>query len=117
MKKIVIGIGLGTLAGVIDVIPILFRELPFQANLSAFSMWIVIGFLTAVTALHMHTILKGILISLLVLLPNTFVIGWDNPASLIPHLIITLLLGGLLGYFFWKFAEEKSEQADPGDGQ
>ena len=45
MKKTVIGLGLGTIAGIIDLIPMLIQKLPVNAYFSAFTMWIVIGFL------------------------------------------------------------------------
>jgi hypothetical protein len=105
MKKTVIGIGLGTIAGIIDLIPMIIQKLPFNACLSAFSMWIVIGFLITITELRVHSVLKAIIVALLVLLPNTFIIVWDEPMKLMPILILTLIIGGLLGYFFDRFAK------------
>jgi|SRR5665647_2550807 len=98
MSPIVIGILLGTLAGIIDVIPMIIKKLTWDANLSAFSMWIVAGFFTAAINLNIHPILEGILIALLNLLPCAILIGWKKPKSLIPILIMTIVLGGLLGF-------------------
>jgi hypothetical protein len=42
MKKIKIGILLGIIAGIIDVIPMIIQKLTWDANISAISMWIVI---------------------------------------------------------------------------
>jgi hypothetical protein len=100
MKKTVIGIGLGTIAGIIDLLPMVIQKVPFNGCLSAFSMWVVIGFLLTITNLKLNAIIKSIIIALLVLLPNTFIIGWDEPVKLVPIIIITLLIGGLLGYFY-----------------
>jgi hypothetical protein len=99
-KRIIIGLVVGVSAGTIDVIPMIFMKLPLQADISAFSMWVVIGFLLAVTDLKMHGILKGLLIAFLVLSPNLFIIGWDEPISLIPIIIMTLILGSLSGFIF-----------------
>ena len=48
MKKIKIGLLLGIAAGVIDVIPMVIQNLTWDANISAFTMWIVVGFLIAI---------------------------------------------------------------------
>jgi len=97
-SKITIGILLGIAAGIIDVIPMIIQNLTWDANISAFLMWVVIGFMLSVTDLKMNAILKGILFSFLVLLPAAILIGWNEPASLIPIAIMTTLLGGVLGY-------------------
>lgn len=104
MKKTIIGIGLGTIAGIIDLIPMLIQKLPINACLSAFPMWIIIGFFISVIDLKMNQVIKGIIISLLVLLPNAFIIGWENPVSLLPIFIITIILGGLIGHLTKKYS-------------
>ena len=103
MKKTQLGILLGTIAGIIDVIPMLIQNLTWDANLGAFSMWIVCGFLISTNSLKINGILKGIFISFLVLLPSAFIIGWNDPLSLIPIGIMTLILGSLLGFLINKF--------------
>ena len=97
MKKIIVGIGLGAIAGIIDVIPMLVMKLTWDANISAFLMWVIIGFFISVIDLRINTALKGILISYLVLLPAAILIGWADPKSLIPILVMTTVLGALLG--------------------
>lgn len=98
MKKIKIGLLFGIIAGVIDVIPMIMQNLTWDANISAFTMWIVVGFLIATIDLKINSIIKGILIAFLVLLPSAILIGWKEPVSLIPILIMTTILGGLLGF-------------------
>ncbi len=80
----------------------LLQGLTWDANLSAFSMWVVIGFLLSIVNLKMGGVLKGLLVSFLVLLPNAFIIGSQNPVSLIPVIIMTLILGSGLGYVIGK---------------
>ena len=97
MKTIIIGLILGIAAGIIDVIPMIIKKLTWDANISAFLMWVIVGFLIATTNLNMNPILKGILIAFLVLTPCAVLIGWKEPKSLIPIFVMTLILGGLLG--------------------
>jgi hypothetical protein len=105
MKKIKIGMLLGIVAGIIDLIPMLLQKLTWDANISAFSMWIVVGFFISTIDLKLNPVIKGILIAFLVLLPSAILISWMEPFSLIPIAIMTTLLGGLLGYFIQKLGK------------
>ncbi|HDP98281.1 MAG TPA: hypothetical protein ENN22_03740 [bacterium] len=98
VKKGLLGVVLGVVAGIIDVIPMIFQGLSWDANLSAFSMWVVVGFFIAVIDFKINPILKGIIIAFLVLLPSAIIIGWNDPFALIPIAIMTTLLGALLGF-------------------
>ncbi len=102
MKKTKLGILLGVVAGVIDVIPMIIQKLTWDANFSAFSFWIISGFFIATTNIKIKGIKKGILISFLILLPSLFLIGWKQPVALIPIFIMTLILGSSLGYLIDK---------------
>ncbi|MBU1178647.1 hypothetical protein KJ903_05570 [Patescibacteria group bacterium] len=103
MKNIKIGLLFGALAGILDVIPMIFQGLSWDANLSAFSMWMIIGFFLATTSLKLNNIVKGILFSFLCLIPAGIIIAAQEPISLIPISIMTLILGSLLGYFIGRF--------------
>jgi len=98
MNPIVAGILLGTVAGIFDVIPMIIKKLTWDANISAFTMWIVVGFFIAAIDLNIQPIIEGILIALLILLPCAILIGWKEPKSLLPILVMTILLGGILGW-------------------
>lgn len=101
-SKIAIGILFGVVAGTIDIIPMIAQGLSWDANISAFIMWVIIGFFIALTEIRLNSILKGIVVGFLVLMPTVFIIGWDNPKTLIPIFIMTLILGGFLGFFIDK---------------
>ena len=103
-KRIAIGVGLGAVAGIIDIIPMIIQDLTWDANISAFLLWVVIGFLLSVVEIKLNAILKGIFISFLVLLPAAILIGWNEPKALIPIVIMTTILGGLLGFAVNRFA-------------
>jgi hypothetical protein len=106
MKRIIIGLVFGAAAGILDVIPMFLQKLTWDANLSAFSMWIVSGFMISTSGLKMNGILKGVIISFLLLFPYAILIGWNQPTSLIPIAIMTLILGSLLGFSINKFMEK-----------
>jgi hypothetical protein len=105
-KRIVVGLIIGAVAGVLDVIPMLLQKLTWDANLSAFTLWVVVGFMLATSNLRLPAVAKGIVIAFLCLSPSLFIIGWGNPASLIPILIMTLILGALVGFVFQKLVKE-----------
>ena len=104
--KMKTGILIGLGAGIIDVIPMLIQKLSWDANLSAFTLWIVVGFMLSVTTLPVKGLWKGLVISFLILLPNLFIIGWKEPLSLIPICIMTSVLGSLSGYLYQKIIKE-----------
>ena len=97
-KKYQFGLLLGSIAGIIDVIPMVIQKLTWDANISAFSMWVVIGFLISVSKLNVKPIFQGIIISFSVLLPSAILIGWKEPMSLLPIFIMTLIISSLLGH-------------------
>jgi hypothetical protein len=98
MKNLKVGILLGFLAGIIDIIPMIVQQLTWDANISALSMWVVVGIFISTIDWKINSILKGILIALLVLLPSAIIIGWKEPILLVPIFSMTLILGGILGF-------------------
>ena len=105
MNKILKGVLLGAAVGIIDVIPMIIQNLPWSANLSAFALWVVAGFLISTSNLKMPFVLKGILISLLLLATSAPLIGWET--VLVPILPINIALGALLGWVIGKFEKKK----------
>lgn len=104
-KNILVGVLLGVGTGLIDLVPMVVQGLPWDANLSAFFLWVVSGFILATSNLQLPSILKGIVIAFLCLLPSVFIIGREDPLSLIPIVIMTLFLGSILGFAFGKLAK------------
>lgn len=107
MNKVVLGIISGIIAGIIDVIPMILQKLTWDANLSAFSMWVVVGFFISVNSLKLNGVLKGIITAFLTAIPCLFIIGWKEPFTLIPISIMTLILGSSLGFIIDKFGKTK----------
>ncbi len=105
MKKVQLGVLLGVCAGIIDLIPMLVQKLSWDANLSAFSLWVVSGFFIAASDIRIKGLLKGVIISFLVLSPSAILIGWKEPFSLIPIFIMTSLLGSSIGFLVEKYGK------------
>lgn len=104
-KRIVLGIIFGVLAGIIDVVPMIIMKLPWDANISAFSLWVVCGLLIAITYIKIHPVLKGMLMAFSLLMPCAVIIGWKEPLSLLPIIIITAVLGSALGFIIEKLGK------------
>jgi len=107
MRKTLIGLIVGLFAGLIDIIPMVAQNLTWDANLSALTMWIIVGFLTARIDLKINSIIKGIMIAFLVLFPSAILIGWKEPMSLLPISIMTIILGGLQGFTINRLINKK----------
>jgi hypothetical protein len=103
MEKTKLGVLLGIIAGIVDVLPMLAQHLTWDANLSAFSFWVVSGFFIAVTDIKLKGLIKGVSISLIILLPSAILIGWNSPFTLVPIVTMTLVLGSLLGFLVEKY--------------
>lgn len=105
MNRSVKGILFGAIAGVIDVIPMIIQKLTWDANLSALSMWIIIGYFLTKIEMRVPAFLKGIIVSFLILIPTAIIIGWQEPISILPIGIMTIILGCFLGLAVEKIAK------------
>lgn len=97
MSKFFKYIVVGVILGIIDVIPMVLMNLTWDANISAFSMWVIISYLLYSNNLKINHIVKSILLSFLVLIPNAILIAWNNPLNIVPVVIMTLLLSSIMG--------------------
>jgi len=104
-RRILLGTISGVIAGTIDIIPMLIQKLPIYSTLSAFSMWVVLGFIINTSSLKINGILKGLLLSFLVIIPTVILIAQAEPISLIPISVMTVILSILLGFISDKIAK------------
>ncbi len=102
-NRIIVGVLFGVVAGIVDIVPMVFQELTWDANLSALSLWVVAGFMISTSTLKLNGVLKGIVVSFLLLAPSAIIVGWHQPSSLILIGVMTLILGGTLGYVLARF--------------
>jgi len=75
MRKIIIGILLGTLAGIIDVIPMIIQKTTLGCLCIGFYHVDNCGSLIAAIEIKIYSILKGIIIAFMVLLPCAIIIA------------------------------------------
>jgi len=61
--------------------------------------------LISTSNLKIHSALKGILIAVFALVPAAILIGWQDPVSLFPIGIMTVILGSFLGYFIERLGQ------------
>ena len=117
MNKLIIGLIVGIIAGIIDVIPMIIMKLSWDANISAFTMWVFVGILISSNNINIPGILKGLIISFMALAPSAILIGWKEPMSLIPIFIMTTILGSISGIIINKLIKNKksAEQAGGAD--
>jgi len=108
-KKIITGIIIGAIAGCIDLIPMVIQHLPLNADLSAFSLWLMVGIVTPQLSVKLPWVVKSILIAFIILIPSAFIIGWDEPISLLPIAGMTFIFGFLVGIAF-SFAFSKNNR-------
>ena len=106
MNKIKAGLIFGMIAGVLDVIPMILMKLPLDADISAFILCVIGGFLIATSDLKLHSVLKGIVIFFLLAFPIMIIVGMGSPQELIPMIVSNLLLGAFLGYFIGRFGKD-----------
>jgi len=98
MKKIVIALIIGIAAGIVDVVPMMVQQLNGYACLSAFVHWVVLGLIIPFIGWNLKGWLKGILVSVLALLPVMVLVMEKEPMSLIPMTAFSLLLGAGVGW-------------------
>lgn len=97
MKKIVTALFIGAAAGVIDIIPMIIQQLNIYAISSAFVHWLVLGLVIPFVNWEIRAWAKGTIISVLSSLPIIIIIAEKEPVSIIPVMIMSIILGGLVG--------------------
>lgn len=104
MKNILLTTLLGIIVATIDIIPMLRMKLDKYAITSAFLFYIIATFIILNTNLFgMPWWLKGGVTAFLLALPTIVLVAKDGPASAIPMIIMSLILGsviGITGHFF-----------------
>ena len=93
MKTVLIALAIGTVAGIIDVIPMIIKRLDRSANLSAFAHWVVLGLVIPFVNWNMEPWLKGLLLGELSAIPIIIIIYPKDKKSLIPILLSSAVLG------------------------
>lgn len=98
MRKIWVAGGLGIAAGVIDVIPMLIMQTGFFSCASAFLHWVFLGIVITFVNWGMRSWLKGLILALAAAIPVVLMVYPVDPNGVIPILVISPLLGSVVGY-------------------
>lgn len=104
-NKIYLGITLGAMIGIINVLPMILQKISWDANISSFLTWIIVGYFISTTKLKFRGIVKGIIISVLIFIPSTIFVIESNLIGALWIIVMTLIYGSLLGYLVDKFGE------------
>lgn len=99
MKKVGVALGLGVVAGIVDVVPMLIMGLSISATLSAFVHWVVLGLIIPFVNWNLRSWVKGVVVALISILPVMLLVVGEHPADLIPMTISSIILGALIGLF------------------
>ncbi|MBI9102447.1 MAG: hypothetical protein JEY99_08540 [Spirochaetales bacterium] len=98
MKRILIILFVGLIAGVLDLIPLLFVETPLFNKLSIIVFWLVASFIISSTKIYKNSIVNGLILSILLMLPTALAVSATNPKDFIPMMFMAIFLGPLVGY-------------------
>ena len=104
MAKFFISLGIGSIAGIIDLIPMIIQKLDRFSNWSAFVHWLVLGIIISYIQIPMSPWLKGLVVAEMSSFPIIILVMKDDPKSIIPILVMSAILGVAVGISTSKFA-------------
>ena len=105
MRKIFICLVIGIIAGIVDLVPMLIMELDWRACASAFIQWIMLGVFINYIDFKIISWLKGLIIAEVSIIPILFIVSNDGLYQIVPIIIMTAILGSLVGYTGMRFAK------------
>lgn len=104
MSKLYISLAIGAIAGTIDIIPMVIRKIDKYSTISAFTHWIILGFIIAYIQLPLSGWMKGVVIAEIFAIPIVLLVLKDDPKSIVPILTMSAILGCAVGFLTAKFA-------------
>lgn len=104
MSKLMISLGIGVVAGLIDIAPMLIRKMSGYACLAAFVHWVVLGIIIAYINWPMPSYAKGSLVAFICTVPVVLMVAERGLKAALPILIVSVVLGALVGWATAKFA-------------
>ncbi|MBC16338.1 MAG: hypothetical protein CL942_04710 [Desulfovibrio sp.] len=107
MERFIKSLMLGSAAGIIGGIPMAFQNLNWQTLIAAFLHWLVLGILVTHTKLPTYNWLSGAIIGGLTSLPLMVLVSVQAPSAWVYLLIISVVLGCLIGSIRNKIVFEK----------
>ena len=98
MKRLLWSVGIGILAGVLDVIPMIAQGLPSSATVSAFVHWIALGVIISYVQMPFRSWVKGLVVAELATLSILALVASSDPVSVPIIFTTTAVLGSLVGW-------------------
>ena len=103
MKKVIISLAIGVIAGIIDVVPMLLQGLDAVYSLSAFVQWVVVGFVINHMECGLRGWKKGLVVAELLALPILVLLSKADASALAPIVAMSAILGSLVGFVAEKY--------------
>ncbi len=97
MSKLILSIIIGIIAGIIDIVPMIFQKLDRFSIISAFFHWIIVAFVIIHIQFGINGWLKGLIIAELMALPIVILVLKTEAKSAVPILIMSAILGSVVG--------------------
>ena len=104
MSKLIISIIIGIIAGIVDVIPMIIQKINKHACLSAFVHWVAMGIIISYIQMPLSPWLKGLVVAEVSAIPVVIIIAKEDKKPVIPILVMSAILGLLVGISTTKFA-------------
>ncbi|GHT59366.1 hypothetical protein AGMMS50239_05840 [Bacteroidia bacterium] len=98
MKNILISLAIGSIAAIIDITPMIIKKTDKFFILSAFLVWIILGIFIPRINIVSNSVLNGLIVSLLFVLPISILIYKLDPSGLPIVIVTTIILGCGIGF-------------------
>ena len=97
MTKLLIALGVGIVAGGLDVFPMLKKEIPKASIWSVFVQWVLISIVISYIDWYAQGWLRGLVIAELGMLPFMILAIHRNKKAILPFILTAAPLGMLMG--------------------
>ena len=106
MKKTILVLLIGAIAGALDLIPLLMVNAPLFNMLAVMAFWLSASLFIANTSLVKNGALNGLIVSVILMLPMALAVSATNPKDFAPMMFMALLLGPIVGFVIGRFLPE-----------
>ena len=97
MRKFYLSIILGTLAGIIDVIPMVLQKLDIFSIISALTQWILASIVINYIDFQIKPWLKGFIVAEALAIPIMVLVMKSGFFTIVPIMIMCAILGSIVG--------------------
>jgi len=104
MPKLIAALLIGVAAGIIDITPMIMQKLNKHALWSAFTHWVILGFIISYIVIPVAPWLKGLIIGVVLSIPVLIIVSEKDKKSILPILMMSAILGVFVGIAAAKFA-------------